>query len=75
MFLQSGSIASCLRVPLSSAAVTGQPVPGQALIGELCRFLHLPHSAAVGLVSSRSEARGNAYFQGTIPHSRDHDEH
>jgi len=48
--------------------------PGQALIGELCRFLHYPHSASVGLASSRSEARGNAGFQGTFGHSSDCDE-
>ena len=54
--------------------MTVQPVPGQALIGELCRFLRLPHSATVGLASRRSEARGNAGFQSTVPYSRDRDE-
>jgi len=54
--------------------VTVQLDPGQALIGELCRFLRYPHSATVDLASSRSEARGYAGFQGTFGHSRDRDE-
>gem|GEM_PF-4227922 len=74
VFRQSGSNSPCLRESPSSAAVTVQPVPGQALIGEQCRFLRLPHSATVGLASSRSEARGHAGFQSTVPHPRDRDE-
>ena len=70
----SGSISRCLREATASAAVTVQPDPGQALIAVLCRSLRHPHSAIVGLASSRSEARGNAGFQGTFGHSRDRDE-
>jgi hypothetical protein len=67
-------MSPCLREPTASAAVTVQPDPGQALIGELCRFLRHPHSATMGLASSRSEAGGNTGFQGTFGHSRDRDE-
>jgi hypothetical protein len=74
VFRQSGSTSPCLREPSASSAVTVQPDPGQALIEELCRFLRHPHSATVGLASSRSEAGGYAGFQGTFGHSRDRDE-
>jgi len=74
MFRQYGSISPCLREPPASAAVTGQPVSGQALNGELWRSLRFPHSVTVGLASSRSEARGLAGFQSTVPHTRDRDE-
>lgn len=72
---QSGSLSPCLRDPPSWADVTVQPVPGQGLNGERCRSLRLPHSAPVRSAFSLTEARGKAGFQGTVPLTRDHDEH